>query len=92
MSKHIILNLCPVCGYDDLPEPPYGADGDDWGSFEICYSCGFQFGVTDRDKHISHDQWRQQWIDGGMIWDSIGRKMPEGWDPREQLKKIGVKV
>ena len=82
--------MCPVCAYPALAEPAYNRTMG--GSNEICPSCGFQFGVTDHDKHISHDQWRQMWIDQGMPWDSIGRKMPEGWDPREQLKKIGVEV
>jgi hypothetical protein len=37
-------NVCPVCGYDELFEPARTAGSG--GSFEICASCGFQFGVS----------------------------------------------
>ena len=36
--------VCPACGYPDLTEPPWSESG---GSFEICPSCGIQFGYTD---------------------------------------------
>ena len=82
--------VCPVCGYDGLEEEPRpGAGG---GSFEICPSCGFQFGVSDDDHGCTYDQWRQQWIDGGMIWDK-GRSHPRaGWNPVEQLARLGIAV
>ena len=35
---------CPACGYPDLAEAPWSESG---GSFEICPSCGIQFGYTD---------------------------------------------
>jgi len=87
-----MANMCPVCGYNHLYEPPYGNDNDDWGSDEICPSCGFQFGYTDRGKHISHDQWRQQWINRGMQWRGGGIAEPSNWNPKKQLLNIGVKV
>ena len=43
--------LCPVCGYPELEEVPRTHDGG--GSYEICPSCSFQFGVSDDDKHYS---------------------------------------
>jgi hypothetical protein len=55
---------CPVCGYDGLDEEPRLSAGG--GSFEICPSCGFQFGVSDDDEGFTYDAWRKQWIDGGM--------------------------
>jgi hypothetical protein len=84
-----MTNMCPTCGYPDLYEPAYGSRA---GSLEICPSCGFQFGYTDHGKHITHDQWRNQWIDQGMPWSSIGIKQPMNWDPQKQLLNVGVKV
>jgi hypothetical protein len=74
-------NICPVCGYPELTDDPKRL-----GSFEICRSCGFQFGVSDRG--ITHDQWRKQWIESGMLWNSKGRKPPENWDPKTQLENL----
>jgi len=80
--------MCPVCGFDGLDEPPYSPAGH--GLFEICPSCGFQFGVTDDDLGITFHEWRNRWIDGGMPWNSKGRPAPPGWDPKEQLNKLKV--
>ena len=77
---------CPVCGYDELAESPRGGSGG--GSFEICPSCGFQFGVSDDDEGISYEKWRERWIEGGMAWSSIGRPQPADWDPAKQLKRV----
>jgi len=57
-----------------------------------CPSCGFQFGYTDKGKHISFDQWRQQWINRGMQWRGGGIAEPANWTPKKQLLNIGVKV
>jgi hypothetical protein len=77
--------MCPVCGYPGLDKPAY-ING--IGSFEICPSCRFQFEVTDADRGIPHDQWRKQWIEGGMIWDKGKSQPPKGWDPRKQLQNV----
>lgn len=66
-------NICPVCKYDGLYEPPYDEFG--VGSDEICPCCGFQFGCDDfpdKDKQIK--LWREKWILGGCQWFSILRK------------------
>lgn len=77
---------CPVCGYPELTEPPYSESG---GSYEICYSCGFEFGVTDDDRGFSHEAWRQRWVERGMQWDGIGiDQPPAGWDPYLQLMTL----
>ena len=78
-------NTCPVCGYDGLYEPPRSPSGG--GSYEICPSCGFQFGVTDDDRGIDYATWREQWIANGTRWNGIGRQPPSGWDPAEQLTR-----
>ena len=82
--------LCPVCGYADLTERP--RNDSTGGSFEICPSCGFQFGVSDDDRGITYKAWRQSWIDGGMVWDRGQSKPPEGWDPLDQLRNIESKT
>jgi rRNA maturation protein Nop10 len=79
---------CPVCGFDDLKEPPYSREGH--GLFEICPSCGFQFGVTDDDLGISFREWRESWVAKGMPWSSIGIAAPARWNPREQLQKLSL--
>ena len=78
-------HLCPVCGFPNLAEPPRAKNGG--ASFEICPSCGFQFGVSDDDKNISYAQWRAKWSKAGMKWSSQ-QPAPKGWDAVAQLKKI----
>ncbi|MGH3624104.1 MAG: hypothetical protein ACRDQ5_20310 [Sciscionella sp.] len=78
---------CPVCGYPGLEEPAYSATTG-LGSYEICPSCGYEFGVTDEDEGISHAQWRRRWIVGGMQWWWTEAGPPEGWDPRAQLDAL----
>lgn len=77
---------CPVCGFPDLTEPPRSRSGG--GSYEICPSCGFQFGVSDDDAGLSHAAWREQWRAGGMRWSSRGRIPPRDWDPAAQLARV----
>ena len=82
-------HTCPVCGYNQLSEPPHSASGG--GSYEICPSCGFQFGVSDDDDGISYDEWRKQWISEGMPWSSKGIPKPRGWRPdRSEAGKKSV--
>jgi hypothetical protein len=79
--------VCPVCGYPSLSELPRPREGG--GSFEICPSCGFQFGVTDDDLGLSFDEWRTQWIEQGMPWDKGRTDPPANWDPIAQLRNVG---
>jgi hypothetical protein len=77
---------CPVCGYPDLSEQPRDESG---GSYEICRSCGFEFGVTDDDRGYTYDAWRERWIALGMPWDSEGiEPPPPNWDPCAQLEQV----
>ncbi|MEO6872245.1 MAG: hypothetical protein ABI233_08520 [Chthoniobacterales bacterium] len=78
-------HTCPVCGYPKLQEKPRTrASG---GSFEICPSCGFQFGVSDDDDEFTYEQWRERWRAGGLKWSSH-QPMPHGWEPRRQLATL----
>ena len=87
-------HTCPVCGYPGLGQEPYREDTG--GSFEICPSCGIQFGYHDETGGDSARQaelyrvWRQRWIDGGMVWDKGRTEPPSLWNPLEQLKRIDV--
>ena len=85
---HSNSHPCPVCGYPGLQEPVRGTDGG--GSYEICPSCGFQFGVTDDDQAITPAQWREAWKRGGMKWNSRGQPQPRGWDPVRQLERMKI--
>lgn len=83
--------LCPVCGYPELVEPPR-SERTGGGSYEICPSCGFEFGVTDDDEGFSYEEWRRRWIARGMPWDSAAiRPAPVGWNPAQQLKNAEKK-
>ena len=79
-------NVCPVCGFPKLNAPPRSPGGG--ASNEICPSCGFEHGVDDEDRNISHAAARDVWRRGGMKWASQGRPQPTGWKPAEQLATI----
>ena len=77
---------CPCCGYSALHEPPRSSSGG--GSYEICPSCGFQFGVSDDDDGYTYTGWRKQWEKRGMPWSSKGTAPPRGWNAESQLAKL----
>ena len=77
------MHTCPVCAYPKLQEPPRSPSGG--GSYEICPSCGFQFGVDDDDKGLTFEQARERWIAGGMKWHSKGMAQPKTWDAAKQI-------
>ena len=79
--------LCPVCRFPELKEPPRSARSGG-GSYEICPSCGFEFGVSDDDLGYSYEEWRRGWIEHGMVWSSVGRVQPPDWDPVTQLQSL----
>ncbi len=85
-------NICPVCGFDELEEPPYSPGG--VGSEDICESCGFQFEtlMEDEEDGSLFNKWRAQWISGGMKWYIKNIKQPDDWDPKRQLLNIGIKL
>ena len=83
-----MIHVCPVCGFPDLAEPPRRRNGS--GSFEICPSCGFQFGVSDADFGYTYDRWRKKWIAAGMNWTSRSAPKVPGWKPEAQLAAAGL--
>ena len=86
---------CPACGYDELREEPRGDNTG--GSYEICPSCGIQFGLDDeaggdpvRRLEI-YTKWRQEWIKQGTPWNSVGIAPPRDWNPSEQIRRLLMK-
>jgi len=77
--------VCPVCGYPGLAEPPYGEDGA--GSYEICPSCGFEFGFDDDSEGTSPEQHRRAWLARGAPWFDPEAK-PDDWDLEAQLANL----
>ena len=71
------MHICPVCGFVGLKEPPHSTT-DGGGSYEVCRSCGVQFGVSDDDEGYSYEVWRKNWIAGGMRWSSKAVLPPRG--------------
>ena len=65
---------CPVCGYA-LDRPAR--------SFNICPSCGTEFGYHDVGR--SYDELRILWLQGGAKWWSRNRPAPPDWSGLAQL-------
>jgi hypothetical protein len=76
---------CPVCGFDNLSKPPRNEKGG--GSFEICPSCGTEFGYHDSTR--SDSELRHRWLKAGARWHSKSRQPPQDWDPYKQLRRAG---
>ena len=93
-------NFCPVCGYD-LGFQAW--EEDKYPSDKICPSCGIQFGYHDIVRNSGDEEeivsrynlLRTEWIENGMKWhfpsDPFDQE-PENWDPKEQLKNIGINL
>lgn len=77
---------CPVCGYPNLSEPAYDESG--CASFEICPSCGTEFGYDDVNKSL--ETLREEWLGRGAPWWSRDRCPPAGWSGAKQLEESGL--
>ena len=84
---------CPVCGYPGLSEEPWGPTGDQ-PSYEICPSCGTEFGYQDFATDLTkrrerHRVLRAEWIRAGRPRDDFeSYKTPAEleWDPTQELE------
>ena len=81
-----MTHTCLCCGFPALQEPPRSNSGG--ASYEICPSCGFQFGVSDDDAGFTYASWRALWKTGGLRWSSKGTAPPRGWNPESQLASV----
>lgn len=79
--------ICPVCGFDGLLEPDHDESGSP--SYEICMSCGFEFGFDDDSEGVSFQDYRKQWLANGATWFDPDAR-PDNWDLATQLARIGV--
>ncbi len=70
--------LCPVCGFH-LRYPP--------ADFNICPSCGTEFGYSDSGR--TYEELRQNWLWHGARWASTVEKPPRNWDALLQLNNLG---
>jgi hypothetical protein len=81
---------CPACGYPGLTEPPRSDTG---GSFEICPSCGIEFGYSDENggdaecRPSFYRGWGLKWYTDGMKW-SGAQPPPPDWDPEGQFRSL----
>ena len=71
--------LCPVCGYGMEDEP---------ANYNICPSCGTEFGHHDANASI--EELRNAWIKTGPRWWSATDQQPENWNPFLQLANLGL--
>jgi hypothetical protein len=77
--------ICPVCGFPELNEPPFGVSSEP--SYEICSCCGFEFGFDCGDDKQTFAKFRQNWLAHGAPWFMPGLK-PIGWDVEKQLGNL----
>ena len=77
--------VCPICGYPEMTQPAY--DEYDCCSWDICPSCGVEFGYHDATR--SHETLRQQWLEKGAEWYSAVTAPPWNWNPQAQLEAAG---
>ncbi len=80
-------NVCPVCGFRGLAEPPRDQYG--CASFEICPCCGTEFGYDDATRSAA--SLRDSWLAAGGPWRSKSVAPPPGWTPERQLKEAGLR-
>jgi hypothetical protein len=86
--------MCPVCGFGDLFDRPWSAEGVQ--SDEICPCCGIHFGYDDvcggraELRPAFYSAWRERWRHEGMRWWSQGPRQPRAdWHPVVQLHSAG---
>ncbi|NOU93104.1 hypothetical protein GC093_07655 [Paenibacillus sp. LMG 31456] len=75
--------ICPVCGYDELKQPPYDEKGNE--SFDVCLCCGFEFGVD--DMLFTFEAYRKEWLSNGAKW-FFANIQSDNWSVDDQLKNI----
>ena len=72
--KMVAERLCTVCGYE-MEEGPR--------DYNICPSCGTEFGIHDVNSSIENLQ--DLWSKSGPRWHSSVVAQPANWDPLKQF-------
>jgi len=70
-------NMCPVCGFE-MEDPPR--------DYNICPSCGTEFGVHDLNSSIA--DLRDAWLRTGPRWWSNVDPAPPNWNPFSQFARL----
>lgn len=70
--------ICPVCGFNELNEPPR-----DW---IICPCCLTEFDYS--NASWTYAELRQDWIEAGAQWGTSYIPKPVGWSAVRQLRNI----
>jgi hypothetical protein len=86
-SKPMGNYICPTCGYSNLERPAWNPDNGA-PSYDICPSCGCEFGYDDA-KLKARENYREKWIRQGAPWFKPELK-PNGWSLKQQLLLIGI--
>ena len=73
----VIKHMCPVCGYG-MQDPPC--------DYNICPSCGTEFGVHDMNASIG--ELRKAWLQTGPRWSSATEPQPAAWNPFAQIAEL----
>ncbi len=82
------MYTCPACAWPGLADPPRTTQSG--GSFEVCPSCGIQFGYSDENsgdgagRTSYYRGWGVKWYTEGARW-SGSQPAPEGWDGKAQF-------
>jgi len=67
-------------------EPAY--DEYNCPTYNICPSCGTEFGYHDATKSFA--ELRSLWLTSGGLWSSTYEKPPLDWSAQEQMAKAGL--
>ena len=70
--------LCTVCGFE-MEEGPR--------DFNICPSCGTEFGLHDLNASI--ESLRAAWLASGRRWHSTVLAQPPNWEPSSSISDSG---
>ena len=77
-------HFCRVCGYE-AEDAPWGLDGVN-PTFEICPSCGVEYGYEDATPAGAR-RYRERWLATGGNWSD--RTIPgDGLDVQQRLQRV----
>lgn len=85
MNQKQKLNICPVCGYTKLEEPPYNQYGEP--THEICSCCGYEYGFDDTSEGYTFTEYRKEWIKRGFPF-SYKEDKPKNWNKKKMKKQL----